>query len=316
MDIKLLVGGGLALGALGAYAGAAKLFNSVIPRQDGVKVDMSEMADMAKWEEYRKIITPRKEAFLARPHAEVELVARDGVRLKANYFPCDNPTNKVVLVSHGYTSTGLGEFASLSQFYLANGYDCLVPDLRAHGESEGDYVGFGILDRYDCLGWIHYLIDRCGEDVQIVLQGTSMGASTSLMVTGFASLPENVKCVVADCAFTSPYDVFAHILKRDYHLPPFPVMNISDAMCEKKAGYRFKDYSTLLAMNVNDRPVLFIHGAEDKFVPTRMSRENYDACRAPKELLIVPGAGHGASYYENSALYEKHLGAFLAKYVQ
>lgn len=316
MNMKLLAGGGLALGSVAALAGAATLFNKVIPRKDGIRVDMDEMADAAKWEEYHKIITPSKEAFLAREHETVELTAKDGIRLVGNYFPCDNPTNKVVLVSHGYSSTGIGEFAALSHFYLERGFDCLVLDLRAHGESEGDYVGFGILDRYDCMAWIRYLIDRCGKDVQIVLQGTSMGASTSLMVTGFADLPEQVKCVVADCAFTSPYDVFAHVLKRDYHLPPFPVMNLSDAMCEKKAGYRFRDYSTLLAMRTNDRPVLFIHGSEDNFVPTWMSRDNYVACRAPKDLLIVKGAGHGASYYENPALYEKHLAAFLDKWVQ
>lgn len=316
MSMKFLIGGGLALGSVAALAGAAKLFNSVIPRQDGVRVDMSEMADMAKWEEYRKVITPRKEAFLAREHEDVELTARDGIRLHATYFPCDEPSDKFVLVCHGYTSTGVGEFAAMSQYYLRNGYNCLVLDLRAHGESEGDYYGFGILDRFDCMAWIHYLIERFGKDIQIVLQGTSMGASTILMVSGASNLPENVRCIVADCAFTSPYDVFAHILSRDYHLPAFPIMNITDQMCKSRAGYQFRDYSTLIAMRNNTRPVLFVHGSEDTFVPVWMSRENYQACRAPKELLIVPGAGHGASYFENSALYEETLDGFLGKWVQ
>ncbi len=314
---KLLIGSGIVAGAAAtaAFAGAMKLFNSVIPRQDGVKVDISEMADMEQWEEYKKFIDPRKEALLAREYEKVEIFARDGIRLRGYYFPCDMPSSRFLIGLHGYTSKGLSDYAAPSKFYLEHGYNLLIVDLRAHGESEGDYVGFGILDRHDCMEWIRYIIGRFGRESQIVLHGDSMGATTALMTTGFADLPENVKCVVADCAFTSPYDVFAHILKRDYKLPPFPVMNISDMMCEKKAGYRFRDYSTLLAMHVNDRPVFFVHGSKDNFVPTRMSRENYDACHAPKELLIIENAGHGASYYENPELFEERLAAFLEKYV-
>lgn len=316
MNLKLLFGGGLALGTAAAIGGAAKLFDSVIPRQDGVRVDISEMADMDQWEEYKKIITPRKEALLAREHETINMMSRDGLMLRATYFSCGKPTKKIVLALHGYTSNGLGNYAAISKFFFDQGYDMLIPDLRAHGESEGDYSGFGILDRYDCLAWIRLILRRFGADRQIILHGTSMGATTALMTTGFANLPKQVKCVIADCAFTSPYDVFTHILKRDYHLPPFPVMQITDVLCNRAAGYGFRDYSTLDAMKVNDRPIMFVHGANDNFVPTHMSYENYDACKAAKELLVVQNAGHGASYYEDSALYEERLSAFLAKWVE
>lgn len=318
MKKSLLIGTAgtaFAAGAAAAVGGAAKLFDSVIPRQDGVRVDLSEMADMQQWEEYKKIITPRKEALLARPHEIITLRARDGLRLKASYFPCGQPTDRIVLACHGYTSKGVSDYAALSHFYLNAGYDMLIPDLRAHGESEGAYYGFGILDRYDCLAWIHLIVSRFGTEKKIALHGTSMGAATVLMTSGFRHLPDSVRCIVSDCAFTSPYDVFTHILKRDYHLPPFPVMQINDLLCRRKAGYGFRDYSTVQAMQANTRPVLFIHGSEDNFVPTRMSYENYDACAAPKELLIVQNAGHGASYYENTALYEEKLSGFLAKYM-
>lgn len=316
MNLKLLVGGGLAVGTAAALGGAYKLFNSVIPRQDGVKVDISEMADMDKWEEYKKFIYPRKEWLLARENEQVKIFTPDGLTLRAHYFPCDQPSRKFVITFHGYTSKGLSDYAALSKFYLDNGYNCLITDLRAHGDSDGAYCGFGILDRYDCMGWIRYLLERFGNDIQIVLHGDSMGATTILMTTGFAEVPDAVKCLIADCAFTSPYAVFAHILKRDYHLPPFPVMNLSDVLCRKKAGYGFQDYSTLKAMEVNTRPVLFVHGGDDRFVPPEMTYENFNACQAPKELLIVEGAGHGASYYENTALYEEKLSAFLHTWVQ
>ena len=319
MNTKFLVGsiaGGVAVtGAVASFIGAKTLFERVIPRQDEVKVDISEMADMQKWEEYKKIIHPRKEWLLSHELEEITITARDGIKLHAYYLKADKPSDRIVIGLHGYTSKGLSDFAAHSYFYNQQGFDCLIPDHRAHSESEGDYIGFGILDRFDCLAWINYIIENMGSDKRILLHGTSMGATTALMTLGFEDLPENVKGVISDCAFTSPHDVFAHILKRDYHLPEFPVMNINSAMCRKKAGYGFKDYSTLTALSHTDRPVLFIHGEDDNFVPVYMSRQNSDACASPHELLIIKNAGHGASYYEDMQTYESAEKKFIEKYI-
>lgn len=306
----------VALGAAGSYAGAKTLFNKVIPRKDGVRVNMDEMADAQKWEEYRKIITPNREWLQGQNPEEITIKARDGIKLHAYFLPAQNPTGKLVIGLHGYSSTGISEFSTSARFYHEQGFDVLIPDHRAHGQSEGDYVGFGILDRFDCLCWIDYLEKRFPEGRQILLHGTSMGGSTALMVTGFKDLSPSVKGVVADCAFTSPYDVFAHILKRDYHMSEFPVMKINSAMCRKKAGYGFEDYSTLTALQTNTLPCLFIHGAEDDFVPVWMSDKNYEACKAPKKLLKIEGAAHGASTYQDKETYQAALKEFIDTYMK
>lgn len=301
------------VGGVSFYA-ANKLFNKTIPRQDGVKVDLNEMADAAKWEEYKKIIAPRGEWVRSQNLEEIYISSNDGLKLHAWYLPAEKSTGRVAIVEHGYTSKAL-DSSSHAYFFHNQGFDVIMPDHRAHGDSEGDYVGFGILDRYDCLSWINYVKERFGDDVRILLHGTSMGATTVLMASGLPDFPDNVKCIISDCAFTSPHDVFAHILKRDYHLSEFPVMNINSAMCRKKAGYGFNDYSTLTAMKSNKCPVLFIHGEDDNFVPTSMVHENYDACQAPKEILVVKNAGHGASAYEDTALYESTEMKFIEKYI-
>ncbi|MDE6520505.1 MAG: alpha/beta hydrolase [Ruminococcus sp.] len=308
-----IIGTVTVVGAVSVYA-AYTLFNKVIPRQDGVKVDLNEMADMEKWEEYKKTLTPRGEWVRSQNLEEIYITARDGIRLHAWYLPAEKPTGRVAIIEHGYTSKGLDSSAH-AYFFHRQGFDCIMPDHRAHGDSEGDYIGFGILDRFDCISWINYVVKRFGEDVRILLHGTSMGGTTVLMASGLPDFPENVKCIISDCAFTSPHDVFAHILKRDYHIPEFPVMKINSVMCRKKAGYGFDDYSTITAMKTNDRPVLFIHGALDNFVPTRMVYENYDACIAPKDILVVENAGHGASAYENTEQYESKEIEFINNWI-
>jgi fermentation-respiration switch protein FrsA (DUF1100 family) len=317
--MKKMVFGAAALGTavLGTActAGAVTLFNRVIPRQDVLRVDLNEMADMAKWEEYKKVIAPNKEWLFARELEHITIRSRDGLTLHGDFLPAEYQSNKLAICGHGYTGCGLKDCVSIAVFFHRMGYNCLIVDHRAHGKSEGDYVGFGILDRFDMKAWIDCMEKRFEGNAEIVLYGVSMGATIAVMTAGLTSLSPSVKAVVADCAFTSPYDVFAHILKRDYHLPPFPIMNINDMMCRRKAGYGFRDYSTLDAVQATGVPILFIHGRDDDFVPVWMSEKNYKMCRSPKDILIVDNAAHAASYYENKEAYEAKVKGFLEKYV-
>ncbi|MCH5194425.1 MAG: alpha/beta hydrolase [Oscillospiraceae bacterium] len=310
---------GIAAGALMAGAGAATigavtLFNRVIPRQDGVKVDTSEMASEEQWEFYQRVIQSRKEWFLQQEIEHVTITSRDGLTLCGDYVPAPkDPVGKLLIAFHGYTSSRMG-CSTIAVSFLKRGYDVLIVDARAHGESEGKYSGFGILDRFDCLAWIDYVNRRFDGKKDIILHGVSMGGATVLMASGLSKMPENVKAVIADCAFTSPYDVFAHVLERDYKLPPFPIMNITDEICKRTAGYGFKEYSTLAAMSKTTIPTLFIHGKNDRFVPMWMSEKNYQVCTAPKDLLLVDNAKHGASLFEAPELYENKIFQFLGKY--
>ena len=150
--------GAAALGtaALGTAcaAGAVTLFNRVIPRQDVLRVDLDEMADMKKWEEYKKIITPSKEWLLSQPLEHLTIQSRDGLTLHADFLPSEYRSSKLAICGHGYTGCGHKDCAAISVFFHKMGYNCLIVDHRAHGKSEGDYVGFGILDRYDMKAWV------------------------------------------------------------------------------------------------------------------------------------------------------------------
>lgn len=236
--------------------------------------------------------------------------SHDGLKLAADYLPATEPKGTIIVV-HGYRSSNYLDFSCVFELYHSWNYNILAVHDRAHGESEGKYIGFGILDRYDVISWINYAVDNIGGN--IFLDGMSMGASTVLMTAGF-DLPENVKGIIADCGFTSPWEECKHVLKRDFKLPPFPLLHICSFAVKCIAGYSLDEYSTLDALKTNKKPVLFIHGSKDSFVPTYMGKQNYEACIAEKELVIVDGAEHAESFLKETEHCKEVLKNFLDKY--
>ncbi len=266
------------------------------------------------WSQYSEILAERKAYMLEQPHEDVYRTAFDGLKLHAAYFPPihENSSRKrVVICFHGYTSQGLKDFIGLTDYYFKNGYAMLHPDARAHGDSEGTYIGFGCLDRKDALGWINWVIEKCGEDVEIILHGISMGGATVLMASGL-ELPPQVKGIVSDCAFTSSKEVFTHVLKTMYHIPSFPIMQGAEFMNKKLAGYGMDECNAKREVAKAKVPILFVHGSKDTFVPVKMCHEIYDCCASPKKKLIVDGAAHAESYFKNMSAYEKALNEFTA----
>jgi fermentation-respiration switch protein FrsA (DUF1100 family) len=188
----------------------------------------------------------------------------------------------------------------------------LLVEQRCHGVSDGKYIGFGVLERYDCLRWLDY-VNREHPGLPVYLFGISMGAATVLMASGFG-LPGWVRGIIADCGFTSPEAIIERVMNKKYPLYRGPLAAVVADMTRMRAGYGPEDYSTLKAMAVNHTPVLFIHGSADDFVPLQMSVENYEACRAPKSLLVVDGAPHAKSYLIAPELYRQAVLDFFARW--
>ncbi len=243
----------------------------------------------------------------------VGIVSFDGLNLQGYYISAESPSVNTVILSHGYSSKGLwmGLYAKL---YNMLGYNVLMPDSRGHGSSEGNYIGFGWVDRKDYLKWIDFVIKKTGPDTNIVLHGVSMGGATVLM-TGGENLPSNVKAIVSDCAYTSVKDELSYQMSRIYHLPSFPLLNVTSLITKIKAGFTFEEASALNQVKKSKTPTLFIHGGNDEFVPTSMVNQLFQACRSEKELFIVPGAGHGAALDADPDGYIAKVKDFTEKYI-
>ena len=248
--------------------------------------------------------------YRARKKETVTAVSFDGTRLTADFLPAEGASRGRVLLFHGYHG-GVEDFSAALRHYHEMGFDLLVPDQRAHHRSEGRFIGYGVLERRDCKVWAEEADRRWGE-TPTFLVGVSMGTTTVLMAAG-EDLPRDVRGIVSDCGFTSPKAIVSAVLRKRTHLPAglfYPVVN---GLFRLLAGYGLNDYSTVTAMERCRLPVLFVHGEADGFVPPEMTRESYDACRTEKQLLMVPGAGHGRSYLEDMPGYRRQLNEFLTR---
>ena len=246
--------------------------------------------------------------FHTHPKQEIT-VESDGLILYADRFIQKNPKGRILLF-HGYRSMAETDFACVMESYYNKGFELILVDQRAHGKSAGNWIGFGVLERKDCLAWIRYLNREFGA-IPTYLCGISMGASTVLMATG-QPLPKNIRGVIADCGFTSPKEIISHIIKQKLHLPSPLLLPILSIFSKIFAGYFFGEYSVAEAMKNNTLPILFIHGKADRFVPTEMSIQNYNACHSKKKLILVDDAGHGTAFLQDRAHVEKEILDFLS----
>lgn len=234
--------------------------------------------------------------------------------LKAYFLPAENDSKKFVFLSHGYRSNARDEFGRFAKFYHDNGVNVFMVDHQAAGQSEGGLITFGQREARDGLGWLDFMIDTFGDDIEIFLHGISMGCATVTAMTGNDTLPENVKFTVADCGYTSMIDEFKSNLDKA-HVPAFPLINAVSVIHRAATGMSIKEGAPIDMVKNAKVPVLFIHGATDDFVPTTMVFELYEACTSEKDLLIVDDAEHAESYKKDPASYEAKVKEFMDKYL-
>ena len=314
----LLAGAGATIGRFALQNVTQQLFDYAVPRK--IKYGKLTHALMDK----NMVVSPEKQAyqdkldagkdwFFAQDREKVEIHSYDGLTLRGSYLPAEQDAGKrILLMMHGFRASTLFDLGCMFQFGHELGYDLMVPFERAHGESDGEYISYGVKERFDVQNWCRYLTQRFGEDCEIVLFGVSMGAATVLMSTGL-NLPKSVKGVIADCGFTSPMEEFRHIFE-DGGVPSFLqklLLRSTEKMCRTEAGFAFDEYSTFVAMKTNQLPIFFIHGTADTFVPTIMSVENYEACKTYKKLWLVEGAEHACSSAVATEAYHQNVIEFL-----
>ena len=240
------------------------------------------------------------------------ILAEDGVRLHALYLYADTLTAHTAVAVHGYTDNAV---RMLHIAYLYNHdlhYNVLLLDLRFAGQSEGDHIQMGWKDRLDVLRWMEVaneLFAPEGSQTRMVVHGISMGAATTVCVSGEPQ-PPFVNCFVEDCGYTSVWDEYAGELKNQFGLPAFPFAPSGQLGYTPALRLGFPGSLATGTSKKCRLPMLFIHGTEDTFVPTWMGDSLYVAKTGIKEIWHVEGATHADSYLKYAKEYTEIVKSF------
>lgn len=245
---------------------------------------------------------------------KIKITAHDGVHLAGTMIWNEVETEKVIIAVHGYRGAPMDFFGASIQFYYNLGYHILLVNNRGHGESGGSYIGFGWKDRLDICCWCDYLVKKFRGKVQIVLLGVSMGGAAVMMASG-EKLPEQVCCIIEDCGFVSVWNQLKSCFPKRIPIPKHLTLHLASAFCWFIQGYRFKEADAVKQLRKNRRPILFIHGEADDFVPVCSVYEARAATMGKAQLLTVKGAGHVLSYLVETETYEETIKEFLEKYM-
>jgi len=276
----------MAMGTLKNIAAAAGLlaaagigetvyFYNRTMKRGNAKTERTTKMSGTDWEKYFPLMEERKKFVMAQPHRDVYITSYDGLKLHATYFPAIKTVEAGSAVKAAKTEET----------------DGVMRSENAAGTEEAD------------------------AKIVICFHGyTGEGLSNHVAIAdyflkhGYAMLLPDARAHGG--GFSSPKEVFTHVLNHMYHLPAFPAIQGADLLNRKLAGYGMDECNARREVQKAKVPILFIHGSEDTFVPCSMCHEIYDNCRSPKRKLIVEGASHAESYYKDMEAYEKALTEF------
>ena len=263
------------------------------PRKRPPAEDVLDLPHGDIYEPYKEFMASCAKEVRALPCNEMWITSFDGLKLYGRFFEYA-PGATIEIMMHGYRGSAERDLSGGVRRAFKLGHSVLLVDQRCSGKSDGTVITFGIYEHRDCLLWAEKLRQELGEEIRIILTGISMGAATVVMAAGHP-LPKQVIGVLADCGFSSPKEIIMEVI-RQMKLPPvisYPFVKLGARLYGK---FDLEAFSPLEALPKCQVPVIFFHGEEDAFVPCQMSRDMYEICPSRKQLVTVPGAGHGLSY--------------------
>lgn len=265
------------------------------PRRDDI-----ELPDGEIYEPYHEQMINWTKETRQMPSKEFSIVSFDGLKLYGKFYEFENGA-PIELMFHGYRGSAERDLSGAVQRCFKLGRSALIVDQRCSGKSDGNVITFGVNEYKDCLKWVEFMVSHFGDDVKIILTGISMGASTVLMASG-KELPSNVIGVLADCGFTSAKEIIKKVISQ--LKLPVEISYFFVKLGAKIFGhFDLEETSAIEEVKKCKIPIIFIHGEADDYVPCEMSIKNYEACSSRKELVTVPGAGHGLAFLVGNELY-------------
>lgn len=290
------------------FAVCLYIYRSVfyMPRHNRPTSDVPLQGD--QYESVAPYIYRMAHAMARYPFEAITIRSFDNTALFGRYYHKSDDAPLIILF-HGYRSHPYRDCSGAHGLALRLGFNVLAVDQRAHGESGGSTITFGIRERRDCLRWAEYTSHRFGARTPIILSGLSMGAATVLMAAQL-NLPDNVCCIIADSPYSAPSAIIEKVgSDRHYPVPLCkPFLHLTAWLF---GGFFLNSSTARDSVRYAKIPILLLHGEDDRMVPSSMSLEIAACCASRVQLVTFPGAGHGLCYLTDPERYERVIYEFL-----
>ena len=247
--------------------------------------------------------------FAALPRQELSVRSPFGYSLYGIYIPIEGSLKTVIIV-HGIRDTLYGGVKYLNMF-RARGFNVLLYEQRNHGRSGKKNTTFGYYEKYDLKAVMDWAMAQTAPGGVVGTMGESLGAAVVLQ---HSALDQRVAFVIADCPYSDLTELLKFRMKMDFHLLPFPLLNLADFFCWLTTGMTFSKVSPIRDVARGEKPVFWIHGQNDTYIPPHMSVDMYHAkTHGVKKLFLAPNAGHAQAYWNNREEYDRQVGEFLSE---
>jgi dipeptidyl aminopeptidase/acylaminoacyl peptidase len=215
------------------------------------------------------------------------------------------------VICHGL-GANRADFIGLAADLVKAGFHVLLFDFRAHGDSEGFRTSFGYLEQRDLEGALRFLKARPEVDPErIGAYGFSMGGSVAILA---AARDATIRAVVSDSAFTSLGDQMDRVVTTFYHLPRIPFYFLAHWIYDLYFWACLEDVSPIgVIAKISPRPVHLIAGQSDDRMTAMDAHRFFEAASQPKELWIVPAAGHGETLIMAGQTYPERVVNFFKR---
>lgn len=234
-----------------------------------------------------------------------------GYTLHGNNIHGDDSTKLTIILVHGVTAHrwSMLKYATL---YTEKGYNVILYDQMAHGDSEGDFVSYGHYEKLDLQRIVQHA-KAIFPNTTIGIHGESMGASTALLHSAINEENKDVDFYIADCGYSNLTAQFQYRLREDYNMPDFGITAVASYISSLENNFHYSEVSPIDAIQKSSVPILFIHGTKDDYVPTVMSQLMYLARKDNSTLFLVHKAKHARSIDTNYKKYKRSVEKFISK---
>lgn len=283
----------------------------------GDRINPLEMTDSDK--EYYGDFTDEMQKSCNKIHdtenKHVFIKSFDNLKLNGHLYN-NFPNRPLVIFFHGYHGSYMRDGYGMFRYCMSHELNILMVEQRAHCKSEGNLISFGINERKDAIEWVNYAKTIMPEDTKIILSGVSMGAATVMMASDILDNDPSVICFIEDCGYTTPEAIIKNTAASMFKPLEkcYPLAALAAKLCGK---FDLSSASALSSVSKIKKPMLFIHGGADTFVPTEMCGILYNECTSEKKAMkIIENAKHAISSLLDYKSYEACIDEFLADIVE